>query len=174
MSSRQTQPRQNYHEECEAGVNKQINLELYASYVYQSMAWYFDRDDVALPGFHKYFKKSSDEEREHAEKLMKFQNQRGGRIVLQDVKKPERDEWGSGLEAMQAALALEKHVNQALLDLHKLSDSNGDAQFCDFIEANFLTEQVEAIKEISDHITNLKRVGTGLGEYMYDKNSLES
>lgn len=29
--------RQNYHEECEAGINKQINLELYASYVYMSM-----------------------------------------------------------------------------------------------------------------------------------------
>lgn len=29
--------RQNYHQECEAGVNKQINLELYASYVYLSM-----------------------------------------------------------------------------------------------------------------------------------------
>ena len=37
MSSRQTQPRQNYHEESEAGINKQINLELYASYTYQSM-----------------------------------------------------------------------------------------------------------------------------------------
>merc|ERR1711976_252645 len=86
-----TQPRQNYHAESEAGVNKQINLELYASYVYQSMAFYFDRDDVALPGFHKYLKKASDEEREHAEKLMKFQNQRGGRIVLQPIQKPERD-----------------------------------------------------------------------------------
>ncbi len=49
-------------------------------------AFYFDRDDVALPGFHKFFKHSSDEEREHAEKLMKLQNTRGGRIVLQDVK----------------------------------------------------------------------------------------
>ena len=29
--------RQNYHQESEAGVNKQINLELYASYVYQQM-----------------------------------------------------------------------------------------------------------------------------------------
>ena len=29
--------RQNYHESCEALVNKQINLELYASYVYMSM-----------------------------------------------------------------------------------------------------------------------------------------
>jgi ferritin heavy chain len=49
-------------------------------------AFYFERDDVALPGFAKFFKKSSDEEREHAEKLMNFQNKRGGRIVLQDIK----------------------------------------------------------------------------------------
>lgn len=52
------------------------------------MAYYFDREDVALPGFHKYFKEQSDEEREHAMKLMKFQNQRGGVIRLADVRKP--------------------------------------------------------------------------------------
>lgn len=168
----QTQPRQNYHAECEAGVNKQINMELYASYVYQGMAFYFDRDDVALPGFHKFFKKSSDEEREHAEKFMKFQNQRGGRIVFQNITKPEREEWGSGLDAMQAALALEKNVNQALLDLHKLAENHGDSQFCDFLESHFLTEQTEAIKQLSDYVTQLKRVGPGLGEYMFDKEEL--
>lgn len=169
----QTQPRQNYHAECEAGVNKQVNLELYASYVYQSMSFYFDRDDVALPGFAKFFKKASDEEREHAEKLMKFQNQRGGRIVLQAIQKPEKDEWGTGLEAMQGALALEKNVNQSLLDLHSLSDSHNDPQFSDFIEANYLTEQVEAIKELSDYVTQLKRCGPGLGEYLFDKETLQ-
>merc|ERR1712121_388202 len=111
-----SQPRQNFHEESEAGINRQINMELYACYCYQSMAYYFDRDDVALPGFSKFFKKSSDEEREHAEKLMKYQNKRGGRIVLQDAERPQRDEWGTGLEAMQVALQLEKSVNQSLLD----------------------------------------------------------
>lgn len=34
-------------------------------------SYYFDRDDVCLPGMRKFFKESSDEEREHAEKLMK-------------------------------------------------------------------------------------------------------
>jgi len=170
--SRQTQPRQNYHEEAEAGVNRQINLETYASYVYQSMSFYFDRDDVALKGFAKYFKKASDEEREHAEKFMKYQNQRGGRIILQDIKKPDHDEWGTGLDAMKAALQLEKNVNQSLLDLHTTADKNGDYQFADWIESNFLTEQVEAIKELSDHVTNLTRVGPGLGEYMFDKETL--
>lgn len=42
--------------------------------------------------------------------------------------KPDRDEWGTGLEAMQTALSLEKNVNQALLDLHKIADKHGDAQ----------------------------------------------
>ena len=33
----QTQPKQNFHADSEAGINRQINVELYASYVYQSM-----------------------------------------------------------------------------------------------------------------------------------------
>lgn len=168
-----TTVRQNFHTDSEAGINKQINLELYASYVYLSMAFHFDRDDIALPGTHKYFKKASDEEREHAQKLMKFQNQRGGRIVLQDVKKPEKEEWGTLLDAMQTAQTLEKHVNQSLLDLHQAAETHGDKQMCDWIETHFLTEQVEAIKELGDYITNLKRVGTGLGEYMFDKETLD-
>ncbi|XP_031240860.1 LOW QUALITY PROTEIN: ferritin, mitochondrial-like [Mastomys coucha] len=80
-----SQVRQNYHQDSEAAINRQINLELYASYVYLSMSCYFDRDDVALKNFARYFLHQSHEEREHAEKLMKLQNQRGGRIFLQDI-----------------------------------------------------------------------------------------
>lgn len=164
-----SQCRQNYHEESEEGVNRQINMELFASYTYLSMAYFFDRDDVAFPGFHAYFKKQSDEEREHAQKLMKFQNQRGGRLLLAPVLKPDMDEWGSPLEAVRAALQLEKTVNQALLDLHRQAGLCGDAQMCDFIETEFLTEQVEAIKELGDMVTRLERCGPGLGEHIFDQ-----
>lgn len=169
----ESQVRQNYHVESEAGLNKQINLELHASYNYVAMSMYFDRDDVALQGFAKFFKKSGDDERDHAEKMMKYQNMRGGRIVLQDVAKPARDSWGTGLEAMQTALEMEKNVNQALLDLHKVASARGDPQMADFLESSFLEEQVESIKEIGDHVTSLKRVGPGLGEYMFSKETLE-
>lgn len=50
--------------------------------------------------------------------------------------------------------------------------SSSHTQLCDFIENEYLQEQVQAIKEISDHITNLKRVGPGLGEYMYDRETM--
>lgn len=164
-----SQVKQNFHNECEAGINKQINLELYASYVYQSMAWHFDRDDVALPGMHKFFLKSSLEEREHAEKLMKYQNRRGGRVVLKSIEKPAKDEWGSALEAMQMALALEKNINQVLLDLHKQATDHGDPHMTDFLEGNYLEEQVESIKQIAGFVTQLTRMGPGLGEHIFDK-----
>lgn len=63
---------------------------------------------------HWYFKHSSDEEREHAMKLMKYLNKRGGRIVLQDIKTPETPshEDLTAVEAMEKALQLEKDVNE--------------------------------------------------------------
>uniref|UniRef100_A0A8C6KIW0 Ferritin n=1 Tax=Nothobranchius furzeri TaxID=105023 RepID=A0A8C6KIW0_NOTFU len=171
----ESQVRQNYHRDCEAAINRMVNMELFASYTYTSMAYYFSRDDVALPGFSRFFKENSDEEREHAEKLLAFQNKRGGRIFLQDVKKPERDEWGSGLEAMQCALQLEKTVNQALLDLHKLASGHVDPHLCDFLESHYLSEQVEAIKKLGDHITNLTKMDANtnkMAEYLFDKHTL--
>ncbi|XP_072444399.1 ferritin heavy chain A-like [Chiloscyllium punctatum] len=93
-----------------------------------SLVSYFDRDDVALHHFSQFFKAQSQEEQEHAEKLLKFQNQRGGRVLLQ------------------------------------------------FLETHYLDEEVEIIKRLGDYITNLKRLGApenGLGEYLFDRLSLE-
>ncbi|XP_051019032.1 ferritin, mitochondrial [Acomys russatus] len=169
--------RQNFHPEAEAAINRQINMELYASYVYLSMAYYFSRDDVALYNFSKYFLRQSLEEREHAEKLMRLQNQRGGRICLQDIKKPDKDDWESGLRAMECALVLEKSVNQSLLDLHTLASEKGDPHLCDFLETHYLHEQVKSIKELGDHVHNLVTMGApaaGLAEYLFDKHTLGS
>lgn len=43
---------------------------------------------------------------------------------------------------------------------------------CDWLEDHFLTEQVESIKQLSEYVTSLKRVGPGLGEYMFDKETI--
>ncbi|MRC56841.1 hypothetical protein GH877_29620, partial [Bacillus thuringiensis] len=75
---------------------------------------------------------------------------------------------------MQSALNLEKNVNQSLLELHHVASSHDDAQMCDFLEKEYLEEQVKDIKELSNHITNLRRVGPGLGEFMFDKETFDS
>ncbi|KAE8593891.1 hypothetical protein XENTR_v10019364 [Xenopus tropicalis] len=173
--SAQSQIRQNYHEESEAGINRIANLELQTSYVYLSLGYYFDRDDVALSKFSKYYRELSEKKRDHAEDLLKFQNKRGGRVVLQDIKKPDADEWGNGTKAMEVALNLEKSVNQALLDLHKIATDHADPHMCDYLEREFLEEEVKIIKKLGDHLTNLKRVKAaedGMGEYLFDKLTL--
>ena len=165
-----SQVRQNFNAEVESAINDQINMELTASYVYQSMSIYFDRDDIALPGFSKFYHESSDEEREHAEKLMKYLNKRGGRVVLKDVKRPTSDEWANGLSSLELALDLEKKVNDSLLSVHKLASLHEDPHLTNFLEGEFLDEQVESIKKLGDMITKLKRAGpNGLGEYLFDK-----
>nr|XP_058143833.1 ferritin heavy chain-like [Dasypus novemcinctus] len=177
MTTSPLQVCQNYNQDSEATINCQINLELYASYIYLSMSYYFDCYDVALKNFAKYFLHQFHEEREHAEKLMKLQNQRGGRIFLQDLKKPERDDWESKLNAIECALHLEKRVNQSLLEWHKLATDKNDPHLCDFIETHYLNEQVKSIKELGDYVTNLCKMGvlgTGLAEYLFDKHTLGS
>merc|ERR1719270_953176 len=101
-------------------------------------------------------------------KLMEYQTKRGGRVVFQDIAKPTTMDWGSPMEAMEAALELEKTVNQSLLDIHKVAGEKGDAHFCDFLESEYLTEQVDDIKEVGDLITKMKRVGDGLGLHTID------
>ena len=41
----------------------------------------------------------------------------------------------------------------------------------DFLEDEFLNKNVKVIEECGKHITNLKQVGKGIGEYMFDKHN---
>ncbi|KAJ9506170.1 hypothetical protein QJQ45_016505 [Haematococcus lacustris] len=165
--------RVNFHPECEAAVNEQINIEYAVSYVYHALYSYFDRDNVALRGFAKYFKEASDEEREHAELLMQYQNKRGGRVKLAGLAMPEMDfchsEKGEALHAMELALALEKLNFQKLRELHEVADKHGDASLADFVEGDLLVEQVESVKKAAEHVSQLRRVGRGLGVFLFDK-----
>ncbi|WCJ27993.1 Ferritin chloroplastic [Euphorbia peplus] len=165
--------RQVFVDECEAAINEQINVEYNASYVYHALFAYFDRDYVALKGMAKFFKESSEEERHHAEKLMEYQNTRGGRVVLHAIVPPlsefDHAEKGDALYAMELALSLEKLNNEKLLSLHGVATRNNDPQMADFIESEFLEEQVEDIKKISEYVSQLRRVGKGHGVWHFNQ-----
>ncbi|KVI04827.1 Ferritin, partial [Cynara cardunculus var. scolymus] len=143
--------RQKYADESEASINEQINVEYNVSYVYHAMYAYFDRDNVALKGLAKFFKEASEEEREHAEIFMEYQNKRGGKVKLQSILMPlsefDHEEKGDALYATR----------------------NHDVQLTDFVESGFLGEQVEAIKKISEYVAQLRRVGKGHGVWHFDQ-----
>lgn len=60
-----------------------------------------------------------------------------------------------------------------MLQIHNIASNHKDENFCDFLETYFLQEQVDSIKEIADQVMNLRRVGDGVGVYMYDRDLLE-
>jgi ferritin heavy chain len=107
---------------------------------------------------------------------MKYQNMRGGKVELFTIPNLSSDfnKENNVFNAFSHALQLEKNVNQSLLDLHKIASDNNDPQFSDYIEGEFLKEQVEAISELSKMITHLERLGDdkyGIWEFC---NGLES
>lgn len=55
---------------------------------------------------------------------------------------------------MEAAMAPEKNLNQALLNLHALCYAHTDLYLCDFLESHFLNEQV-TLTNMGSHLTNL-------------------
>ncbi|KAF6081193.1 ferritin light chain [Phyllostomus discolor] len=58
---------------------------------------------------------------------------------------------------MEAAIALEKNVSQALLGLPALGPTHTDPHLCDFPENHFLDEQAKLTK-MGDHLTDLRRL----------------
>ena len=167
----------NWNKACENQVNKQINMEYWASYQYHLMWSYFDRSSVGMKNIAEFFRKASEEEREHAHKLMEYQNLRGGRVVLKNVEAGNLDYLnnknpGSSnlLVSFQKALEMEQSVYNSLLEVHKTGESENDPQFTDFIEGEFLGEQVEALNEVAKHVTQLQLIGDdGHGVWNFDQ-----
>lgn len=166
----------NWNKKCEDIVNKQIQLEYWASYQYHLMWSYFDRSTIGLKKIADFFKKSSDEEREHAHKLMEYQNLRGGIVKLEGIKSINLDYLNTNniendvLKSFKKALEMEQIVYKSLLEVQRMGEECNDPQFTDFIEGEYLEEQVSALNEISKYISQLGRIGNnGHGIWNFDK-----
>ena len=99
-------------------LNKQINAEMYSSYLYLSMsAWFEDR---SLSGFGNWMRVQAEEETFHAMKMFDYLIERGGRVVLEPIQQPE-SEWESPLSVIEAVLKHEELVTGLINDLVDIS-----------------------------------------------------
>jgi len=67
-------------EKAREAINSQVNAELYSSYLYLSMAAYFE--SINLRGFANWMKVQAQEELVHAAKFFAYVNAGGGRVLL--------------------------------------------------------------------------------------------
>ncbi|KAM9042441.1 ferritin light chain-like [Megaptera novaeangliae] len=93
--------------------------------------------------------KLAKEKHESAQHLLKMQNHPSSSALFQDAQKPSQKEWNKTQDAVEAAILMEKNLNQALLDPHALGCARIDPHLCDFLESRFLDEQVKLIQKMA-------------------------
>jgi ferritin len=132
-------------------MNEQINKELFSSYLYLSMAAYFEEKN--LPGFAHWMYKQADEEREHGMKFYEHLAERGGRVMLKAIDAPKTD-WTSSLELFQEVAEHEAKVTASINALYELALKEKDYPAQVLLQW-FITEQVEEEKNAAEIIANL-------------------
>ncbi|XP_048191424.1 ferritin heavy polypeptide-like 17 [Perognathus longimembris pacificus] len=167
----------NYHPDCQRAVNNQIQLQLYASYIYLSMAFYCSREDVAMQHFTSFFLGRSHEWKVSAEILLQMLNNRGGRITTREITKPDGDYWQDAFQTLECAFHLEVIITESLLNLYQLAISKGDLQLGNFLKDHCLHRQLETLTKISRFLTNMRdmwSIEDTLTEYLFIKFALHN
>jgi len=137
-------------------VNEQINQELYSSYLYLSMAAYFENKN--LPGFAKWLHVQTDEERAHGMKFYQHLVDRGGRVMLKAIAAPAT-EWKSYLEAFKEVQAHEAEVTAFINGLYELALKEKDYPMQVLLQW-YINEQVEEEKNAADIVQQLELIDT--------------
>ena len=135
-------------------MNEQINKEMFSSYLYLSMAAYFEGKN--LPGFANWMRLQADEEREHAMKFYDFILERGGRVELKAIEAPKL-EWGSNLEVVEEVAAHEALVTASINSLYELAQKEKDYPAQIMLQW-FITEQVEEESSAAEVLASLKMI----------------
>lgn len=135
-------------------VNDQINKELYSSYLYLSMAAYFENKN--LPGFAHWMHIQEGEERGHAMKLYDFLIDRSGAVLLKAIDAPPAD-WKSNLELFKEVAAHEAKVTASINTLYELALKEKDYP-AQVLLHWFINEQVEEEKNAAEIVAQLELV----------------
>lgn len=150
----------------EKALNDQINAEMFSAYLYLAMVAYFK--DRNLGGFANWMTVQNQEETFHAMKLFNYLSERGGRVTLEAIEKPQF-EWESPLAAMEAARQHEAYITGRINDLMNLAIEEKDHATASFL-GWFVEEQVEEEDSVNEVVQKLRLLGTdGGGLFMMDR-----
>lgn len=136
-------------------LNEQIKHEFYSSYLYLSIASYFE--NIPLDGMSKWFRKQAEEEHEHGMKIFNYINDRNLQVDLQGIDKPPT-KFKSIEEVFKQALAHEKKVTHWIYEIYEMALKEKDHATHVFLQW-FITEQVEEEKNAQDNYDQIVLIG---------------
>ncbi len=147
-------------------LNRQVNKEMFSWYLYKSMSAYFD--SINYRGFATWMSQQAMEEMIHAEKIYKYIIDRGGRVELELIEKPQI-EWDSPLAAMEDALEHEKYITKSINELVDLAIAENDHGTNVFLHW-FVQEQIEEESSVGEIVERIRMFGEFKGGlFMLDR-----
>ena len=125
------------NEKMEKAFNDQINKELYSEYLYLAMKSYFV--ELNLQGFVNWFDVQVQEEHAHAMGMYDYVHERGGKVELFAIDKPEV-EGKTPLEVFEQVLKHEEFVTSRINALMDVAEEVKDRAALSFLDW-YLKEQ---------------------------------
>ena len=136
-------------------LNEQINMEMWSSNLYLSMSVHFTQ--IGLDGFAHWTLKQSQEELEHAYKMIDYSIKRGGQVTI-GVVNSVPTAWGEPLEIFQHIYEHEVHVSRLIDKIVDIASEEKDKATQDFLWG-FVREQVEEEATAKNIVEKLKLYG---------------
>lgn len=153
-------------EKMQKALNDQINAEMYSSYLYLSMAAYFDA--TKFHGFANWMRIQAQEEHFHAMKFFNFLLTLGGKVTLEAIEKP-KTEWSGSLEVFNESLKHEIYITDRINKLVDLALEEKDHAVRSFLNW-FVDEQVEEVNNVQDILDKFDIIGESRGSlFMFDR-----
>ncbi len=139
----------------EDALNKQINRELYSSYLYLAMSAYFKSGN--LDGFAKWMRVQAEEEKAHGMKIYDYVIARGGKVALLAIEAP-KVKWASAGKVFEEVYAHEQKVTGMINALVELAIKEKDHATFEMLQW-FVKEQVEEEENASAILVRIRMIG---------------
>lgn len=150
----------------EQALNRQIDLEGYASFYYLSMASWCEVK--GFKGIAKFLYHHSDEERMHMLKLFHYINDRGGHAVVPGLQSPPKD-YVSIRAIFETVLSHEVKVSNEINALVELCINEKDYTTHNFLQW-YVSEQIEEESLARNILDKLNLIGDDKGGlYLFDR-----
>lgn len=143
------------NEKMEKEFNEQINKELFSAYLYLDMKSRFS--EMNLQGFINWMDVQVQEEKAHAMGMYDYVLERGGRVELLAIDKPEV-EGKTPLEIFEQVLKHEEFVTSRINHLMDVADEVRDRAALSFLDW-YLKEQVEEESNVGGVLATLRLIG---------------
>ncbi|MBT8262173.1 MAG: ferritin [Bacteroidia bacterium] len=158
------------HTSIENLLNDQIKYEAMASMQYLAMASWADAEGYG--GVANFFYTQSEEEREHMLKLVKFVNERGGKVIIPSLEQP-KDSFDSLGALFQKFLESEVFVTEQINTIIGACLQEKDYNTNNFMQW-YVTEQLEEEATARTLLDKLNIIGDDKSGYYHFDRDIET